>query len=489
MRCLSTGRKCDGYAAQLSTGLTWYRPNSVFQSVNAVGEGRALDFFCSVVAPVLSGPLDPYFWTHLVVQFANFEPAVRHSLVAISALYEDASPRARPGALVTRTSAPRLSDNPFGLFHYNVAIAKLRELKNEALVLLVCVLVVCIECLQGQTEAALEHSQHGIGILANATKAMPWTTEYLTPIFRRLSVLPFFWGIRTFPLMKGLEVPVPTRFATLAEAQDTMDALTTRMAHLLRMADIYRYGERRHLPVPHSLASVQQAIREALHTWQQAAGDLASRSGISEHEDAAYCNLLVKFDLCQIWTENVFDPKETSYDAYLGSFATMVRRATHVGDMVLHSRALISNGPAFSFETWLMPFMYFVVMKCRHLATRLQALSLIKEHGAARENLWNVGNMYPIGRRLIEIEHDLVLDESGWPVEPVPPACLAPPPEGKRIRDLWSRPQVVKQKGPNGREVRGFPAGFVMLDDNGNIWNRVELITARDHGADDRGAP
>lgn len=441
------------------------------------------------MAPVLSGPLDPYFWTHLVVQFANFEPAVRHSLVAISALYEDASLRAHPSAIVRCAPAPRLSDNPFGFYHYNAAIAKLKELKNEPLVLLVCVLFVCIECLQGQTEAALEHSQHGIGILTNVTKVFPWTREYLTPIFRRLSVLPFFWGLRSFPLMKGLDVPVPARFATIAEAQDTMDALTTRMAHLLRMADVYRYGEKRHLPAPLGLVSVQQAIREALRTWHTATDDLASRTGIAEHQDAAYCDLLVKFDLCQIWTEHLFDHEEMSYDAYFDRFATMVRRATQVGDMIFHSRALVNQGPTFSFETWLSPFMYFVVMKCRHLATRLQALALIKEHGAARENLWNVRNMYPIGRRLIEIEHELVLDETDRPVEPLSPMSLAPPAEGKRIRDLWSRPHVVKQKGPDGQEVRGFPAGFVMLDVDGGIWNRVELITAMGQIADDKEAP
>ena len=154
--------------------------------------------------------------------------------------------------------------------------------------------------------------------------------------------------------------------------------------------------------------------------------------------------------------------------------------------MIFQSRALVNPGPTFSFETWLSPFMYFVVMKCRHLATRLQALALIKEHGAARENLRNVRNMYPIGRRLIEIEHELVLDETDRPVEPLSPMSLAPPAEGKRIRDLWSRPQVVKQKGPDGREVRGFPAGFVMLNDDGDIWNRVELITGMNQGAHDR---
>ncbi|KAK9770187.1 hypothetical protein SCAR479_13152 [Seiridium cardinale] len=145
VRCTSTGRKCDGYPTELKPGLTWYRPNHLFLSIDRSTEGRALQFFCETAGPYLSGPLDSYFWTHLVLQASNFEPTVRHSLVAISSLYEDSYCNAK--------TANQLHANTFALRHYNAAIENLRKLDNEPLTLLVCILFVCIEILQNNRDS------------------------------------------------------------------------------------------------------------------------------------------------------------------------------------------------------------------------------------------------------------------------------------------------------------------------------------------------
>ncbi|KAF4950276.1 hypothetical protein FSARC_13251 [Fusarium sarcochroum] len=93
-RCKSTGRKCEGYLQQKQTpsGLLEINPNRIFQDITTQGFGRALEHYSHVVGPALSGAQDQYFWTSLVLQFANFEPAVRHSVAAISLLYEHLDP-------------------------------------------------------------------------------------------------------------------------------------------------------------------------------------------------------------------------------------------------------------------------------------------------------------------------------------------------------------------------------------------------------------
>ena len=72
-RCTSTGRKCDGYAPELPAGVLLPRPGYFQNGPVDPKERRALQFFCEASGPFLSGPLDSYFWTHLVMQFSYFE--------------------------------------------------------------------------------------------------------------------------------------------------------------------------------------------------------------------------------------------------------------------------------------------------------------------------------------------------------------------------------------------------------------------------------
>ncbi|KAF5612490.1 C6 zinc finger domain protein [Fusarium sp. NRRL 25303] len=122
-RCTSTGRICDGYSpwgqATRATHLT-----VIYKRSGTAEEQRGLQYFCEVAAPCLLGPKSPYFWTHLVMQLSESEPVVKHSLLAISSLYENRE--------VQRTSPapPNLA-----LRHYNAAIRELKTTQSDVLAL------------------------------------------------------------------------------------------------------------------------------------------------------------------------------------------------------------------------------------------------------------------------------------------------------------------------------------------------------------------
>lgn len=97
-RCVSTGRKCDGYPDLelkkpptgspylTSHGLTRYRP-----IVSIPGDAQERDFFYiyqSQTAYDLSGFYESDFWTCRVLQTAHSEPALRHAVIALSALHK-----------------------------------------------------------------------------------------------------------------------------------------------------------------------------------------------------------------------------------------------------------------------------------------------------------------------------------------------------------------------------------------------------------------
>ncbi|KAH0429106.1 hypothetical protein CcaCcLH18_08603 [Colletotrichum camelliae] len=119
-RCTSTGRKCDGYAVEPASVLRWQRPQTLQIDSSTNGEeARALQYYCEHVAPFIAGPTDPYFWTHLVVQFVNREPAVKHSVIAIGLLYGNMD-----GGTNTQLDGVALS-------HYNAAIFELKSVQND----------------------------------------------------------------------------------------------------------------------------------------------------------------------------------------------------------------------------------------------------------------------------------------------------------------------------------------------------------------------
>ncbi|KAI8217304.1 Aspercryptin biosynthesis cluster-specific transcription regulator atnN [Colletotrichum sp. SAR 10_77] len=94
------------------------------------------------------------------MQFSTFEPSVRHSLVAISNLYEQIEGSPQPQRRL------HLQDQSFALQHYNAAINELKAIQTrdkQPIVLIVCVLFICIEFLQSNREAASQKTLRTTG--------------------------------------------------------------------------------------------------------------------------------------------------------------------------------------------------------------------------------------------------------------------------------------------------------------------------------------
>ncbi|KAI1408707.1 hypothetical protein F5Y13DRAFT_172140 [Hypoxylon sp. FL1857] len=464
-RCVSTGRKCDGYAPPTSSsGLSWHRPRHLFSNVDDASERRALQFFCQAAGPSLSGPMDPYFWTHLVMQFSTFEPAVRHSVVAISSLYEQMHSDPR--------SVQLLADNRLAICHYNSAIQELKSKENEPLVLLVCILFICVEFLLGNREAAIQHCKHGVLILENVESSYPWTKQYLSPIFRRLTLFPFFFApdSTSFPKLIGLNDQLPASFETIEVAQYYLDGITSRTVHLVRRGDSYRLGDMRNVPVSSDLLSEQGKIKDLLDEWGSRFSDFRDRPSSPRIPQDMLCNIDLRYEVARIWADTTFEYSESVYDKYIEKFRWMVARAAG-----LHSsKAPGPDTPKFIFEMGFVPLLFYIVIKCRCLATRLQALSLMRTLGIHKENLWEVSTMYATGHRIVEIEHGLSLDETGQHY--TPPRWPDLPPDESRVRDSTTDATTTVQIDAQGREVLGRTAGFFRRTPEGSIYVQSDFV-------------
>jgi hypothetical protein len=364
--------------------------------------------------------MDPYFWTHLVLQFSHFNPAVRHTVIAISSLYEK---------FVGGSRIIRLRHNFPALVHYNAAIQEIKSAQDEQLILMVCILFICVELLQGDLPAATRHCRHGIIILERlkvepGRSLCPWVVEHLLPIFRRLSFFLFLpaGGPSIAEVQKpssmvflgnSVEIQcVPNRFSTIIEASNSLDQIRARCnSTLSHVQDDEAIREHRHK---------KTQLEESLRLWSYRVSEFesCSKDCLQSTDRLALCNLRMKYEKERICLDVDIGAKsfttEIKYDRHLSSFRSIVDEAQRaITVMTPQAPTGLENAqrPSFSFEAGFLPLLFFVVLKCRHLETRLQALSWMPRLSAAKEGLVDLGTLYRVGRRVIEIEHSISLDD------------------------------------------------------------------------------
>lgn len=120
MKCISTGRKCDGYTIvhrpfeehepQLSVrpvGITLIPPSSV--PTASTEDIRLLTVFHEQCILVIPGPFHSNVWSTLVPQLGSVQPAVYHTMLAIASIYEEIMLSGKPldqaAELLTQTCA------------------------------------------------------------------------------------------------------------------------------------------------------------------------------------------------------------------------------------------------------------------------------------------------------------------------------------------------------------------------------------------------
>ncbi|KAF6824225.1 C6 zinc finger domain protein [Colletotrichum plurivorum] len=449
-RCVSTGRKCDGYVQPPNGSYSWaqllrVRPPPTHPA--AEPEIRAWGFFRTVVAPVLAGPMDSYFWTHIVPQVSEREEAVKHAVLAISSLYEKFR-----GAPVEKAIGEK---NMFAVTNYNDAIRHLRTTDAPETVLLVCILFTCIDMLRGETIGAISHSRHGINILNGSGPKSRFVRDHLEPAFCRLGIFPLFFGVRpeTFPILEVPESTSTAPFNTLAELQAAYDPLIVRTIRFIRKADEYRLGDDT-IPEPNELMlEERRKISAAMDRWD---ADFANykkeklgrdTERIRERELMAAKLLEMGWLVGRIWIDSCLSRKETIFDQHLDRFQRLIDIGS---DAATFLRSWQRNHPRakFTFEMGFGPLLGFVVIKCRSLRLRLAALKLMRTLGHERETLWDNDTVLALGRTMIEVEHEVHLDPDGKNDDVVDGEIL--PAEGKRIKDSAMQSESRVSLGKDG---------------------------------------
>ncbi|KAJ1324102.1 RNA polymerase II-specific transcription factor-like protein [Microdochium nivale] len=432
-------------------------PPLVRECLSVIGTGRlpphqarGLDYFRCVVAPALGGHLGDNFWTTPVLQLATSQPAAMHGIQAIGLLYKGFRPSWENGPVSEEAAALR---------HYNHALRLVATGSDlpVSVVLVTSVLFVCIEFLRGDIAAAITHCRHAT-LLASSART-DQTSAAAVVVLQHLGIFPHMFSSAEFPLL-ALEPPRQSRFESVAAAASAMDRILARAIRLVRILDAYRLGAN-DAALPGDAWTMQQALLRDLISWKTAFEALPpSESYPADTADAGQALLRMRFLVGWVWTSIATSRDETASDVFRAEFTEIVKLAKSA------TQGQVKQ-PRFLFNMGTTPLLHFVVIKCRHLPTRLEALGMLRGLAQVRESVWDAETMYAIGKCIIEHEHGICLYVDGV-LSAVSGGEL--PGDESRIRDSYVEDKLVEHTDERGNRVLRrrihlmFVAGGVVVE-------------------------
>lgn len=141
-----------------------------------------------------------------------------------------------------------------------------------------------------------------------------------------------------------------------------------------------------------------------LREWSVAFDALVERAGPGRSpQDLQKAMILeMQYKCVKILLSVGLPPRETAFDDFGALFEDIISLATSV----IHAssaREISERTGHFSFETGLVPPLYFTATRCRDPWIRRQALSLLSSR-PRQECVWNSEMMFKIAERIILIE-------------------------------------------------------------------------------------
>jgi hypothetical protein len=419
-RCIQAEFECDGYPNNWITITSQQRhrpPRPAITVDQEPAELRSIQYFLTAVVPSLAEPCGTELWQQIVPQLSHNDVAVRHAVLAISTLYED----------FHRHGRSTISNNRRALGYYNRAISELLKISNESVVLLVCVLFVCIESLQGNADLAIQHCLHGTQIiqrrLHKERNKNDWLTEKMAPLFRHFSMMPSSLGQETFvdavPVDEA-DHATPWHFSSHQEAAYHLDTILVYSGRLNARGCHEPYAKRdsKRDNAMLDILKLQITVLNYLQAWSSAFDKFVETNPFTPTTEATYHYLCIRAHVYRLGALVTFTPGPDCLDKHVATFRELARLAEKMS-VAMHrefAAATSTQGSRFSFEMGPLALLLFSVARCPELATRLRCLKLIKNHWAVREGFWDREAIYGAGKEIIEFEHGIVLDEECKPV-------------------------------------------------------------------------
>jgi hypothetical protein len=412
-KCLTTGRKCDGYAMPKSRkgnnksngtvedlhppansltkiNVPWNPSMSIDGSEN---QRRGFRYFQTRRFSQMAGNFEFYFWDTAILQYSHSFPVVQHSLLALSAIYEERT-------LESLTLTGHTSDNKYVLEQYTKAVAGLVEYistdnQDPRATLISCLLLVWVELLQRNIDEGFQHLFSGFKILTHLRDSGKVTDSNegiedvyaaLDRSFTRLRIQLSIHGsttdeiAKTRPLTLDNAKAIPLTFSSIDQSRVCLDNEFKAIFEYFRMVR-NRIDDCGNLDVidRKSDAFIRQAHILRLEQWGRATMEMVENN-LCKAESAEFIYLQLYHLLAMLLLKVPGAENEMDFDKYTAEFEQIVMLTERLAGYQ-------ENIYPLSFEMGVIPPLFFVGLKCRILRIRRKAMDLMRQ-APEQEGLW-----------------------------------------------------------------------------------------------------
>ncbi|CAI6089446.1 unnamed protein product, partial [Clonostachys chloroleuca] len=426
----STGRRCDGYGAEVSTRGLGYRNSRPSLSVNAPNSGESLylQFFVEKTLLSFQAFFPDELWHTRALQLAQSESSIRHGLVALASYHH--------GYVHQQGS----ESSEFALSQYNMAIKELTRCADGTsrhpephLQVLACLIFISIEILRGKIKSAINLFQHGCQMMwqLKRTQAsrlrsgseMERTFYLAEAFFRRLAVQISMVCFYHVPKLKSdtdssegklvgdvspelstafharssnSDFPSPFNFRNLVVARETLLNIIIRSS------------------MQSELRSDRICYAEQIQQWIQSFNSLVSRLSIqslskAEKRGIALLelhkrNLSLNLAGMAHDTESMDD--DFFWDQYVADFEEMIPyAAVAVGLDTYDTDFGDSSKASWHMEIGVTPVLFQLIARCRDPLVRRKAIAIMLAD-QMQEGVWNSFLAARVAKILVEVEEN-----------------------------------------------------------------------------------
>jgi Fungal specific transcription factor domain len=353
-------------------------------------EVRYFRLFHEKLAFDLSGYFESPFWTRLIPQQCHHEPAIKHAIFALSALYKS--------AISSKTHTVNLDDEHvnFALVKQREAISSLRETLSSRqphmrLALVASLLFSCFESFHGDWETATQQVYSGLNILKrlsederrHATNGLADIELEVGLTLRRLE-LQILSFLAMNPMLEHpfidlnvqeIILDMPDQFSTFNEAFTAATNLAVSVLRYSRTAA--QCGDDSD---PQGLiAQHQQCLQGLLYQWNKAYEPIFLEvcQNTVGREYLGALQLRICMWKCEILIATSMSNTEVVFDSFTAQF----QRITHFARHVLQKDQEIreSDGPRLQYGMGSIMALFYTATRCRDFSVRREAIAILRE--------------------------------------------------------------------------------------------------------------
>ncbi|KAL3471118.1 hypothetical protein BJX99DRAFT_266997 [Aspergillus californicus] len=450
-RCLSTGRKCDGYVQQKQPTPP-STPPELRQCTTTITleESRALEFFFNTTSNTFAGFLESAFWKRSVLQFSLSEPCIRQALAALGTLHHHEGCRQAPDGRRPGFGIPEQ------LYSRAIRCTVEKAAAGETaipIVVTASILFTCYEFLRRNSSAAADHIASGIKILRGwrqknrPTQRVAWGRGYssfeaqfmeteLAPILTlfNLNVCEFGPFPRNRLILNAVEGGRPwlsERFEEMREARVALVDLVTTVTELFQSLDAQVASG---APPSEEVIATSTDLQINFELWMRKFEDLVQRAQSTWNKEQQAAATVIK--IMQLGADMALAAYLVSNECEWDNRRTGYEEIIRLAETLVHDPDYYPNelSKVLSLDLGLIYPLHAVAWKCRYPDLRRKGLGLLLQI-SRREWLLDALQYHAIFSRIMAIEEDCIVASAPDGGESVVP------PEHVRVHDFFCLPR------------------------------------------------